>query len=257
MSASLIPLVLKHWKAGIAVFLVAAVMGYVVTLQRQIAALTRVIEGQKTEMAQMRQAMQKLADAAAVLKPGERVVEYIPRPQYIPYPVAGPPGPLRVEYIREPGRIETRVETIRLPAEQIEKVIDRSPQTIIAEFTATRDIAKGEKFRLVAAQISPGVYQPILDLGAPVTVEVRTATPVDKIPAPTPAFVRWSGRLYGGYGTTDHALTGLRVNYRLDRRWDVEGQGECRQMFTKDPADPTKTRICGGTDYRITAGLRF
>lgn len=222
--------------------------------RRENTALRQTVNSLRTELAEARGAMVKLAEAAK-LKPDERATAEIPKPQYIPYPVDRP-GPLRIEYIREPGRIETRVETITLPGTVIDKIIDTAPQSIIAEFTATRDIKAGEKFRLVAAMVAPGVYQPILELGAPVTVDVRTATPVDKIPTPTAPTSRWSGRVYGGYGTADRILTGLRVNYRLNR-WDLEGQGECREMFTKDPADPTKTRTCGSTDFRLTAGLRF
>jgi hypothetical protein len=185
---------------------------------RTIAEQTQLLRDVKDENARLNGAIRQLSEAVKNLKPGERTTAEIPKPQYIPYAV---PGPLRIEYIREPGRIETRVETIQLAPKEIEKVIDKSPQSIIAEFTATRDIAKGEKFRLVAAQIAPGVYQPILELGAPVTAEVRTATPLDRIPTPTVEPSRWSfAGLAGmdvGHPRGATILTGLETEYRLTR----------------------------------------
>jgi hypothetical protein len=208
-------LLVNHWRRAVAMLLIVVVLGYVWAFQRQISRLTAVIEAQKVELAEARGAIVKLSEAAKTLKPGEKVIEYVPRPQYVPYAV---PGPVRVEYLREPGRIETRVETIQLPPKEIEKILDRSPQSIIAEFTATRDIQAGEKFRLVAAQIAPGVYQPILELGAPVTVEVRTATPLDRIPVTVTAS-RWSFAVLVGtdvghpLGAT--VLTAVEAEYRF------------------------------------------
>lgn len=189
--------------------------------RRENTALRQTINTLKDDNARLNGSIRQLTDMVARLKPGERATAEIPKPQYIPYPVDRP-GPLRIEYIREPGRIETRVETITLPGTVIDKVIDTAPMTIIAEFTATRDIKAGEKFRLIATQVSPGVYQPILDLGSPVTVDVRTATPVDKIPAPTREPSRWAfAFLVGGDATHPRGptvLTRAELEYRLSPR---------------------------------------
>ena len=212
-------------------------------LERRLEAVATEREELKRQIAQQNANIVQLTEAVKNLKVGERATGEIPKPQYIPYAV---PGPLKVEYIRVPGAIQTRVETIRLPGKDIEKIIDTAPQTIIAEFTATRDIKAGEKFRLIAAQVSPGIYQPILDLGAPVTVEVRVATPIDKIPAPIPTPSRLTFTAYSGYafGVSPSWLTGIRADYRLSQRWGLEA----------DAAYFWSTRT---QQYRLLATLTF
>lgn len=218
----LIPLVLKHWKAGIAVFLVAAVMGYVVTLQRQIAALTGTIEAQKTEMAQMRQAMQKLADAAAALRPGETRTIYVDRPFMVQVPGQTITREVPVVVTRTEHTIETRVETLRLPGEKITEFIEKSPQSIVATMTALRPIAQGEKFSATFVQLQPGVWQPLVTPDSPIGIEAKVITPIERIPAPAPTPSRWTTAFLLGpdafhpRGAT--VLTRAEIEYRLSPR---------------------------------------
>lgn len=183
--------------AGLAVLLVVQML----TARLEAGRLIRQVEQQKDELAALRGALQKLSDAAATLKPGETKTIFVDRP----FPVTVPGATRMVEkevpviVTRTEHTVETKVQTVTLPGKEIERIIRDAPQSIVADLTATRDIKAGEKFRVVVSQIQPGIWQPILELGAPITAEVRTVTPVERIPQ-LPAERRLEVRPYIGLG---------------------------------------------------------
>ena len=212
----------------------------------QVKTLTDSIEGFKKELASARGTIQKLSDAAANLKPGETKTVFVDRPVYLP----GAPGAtvtkeIPVVVTRTEKTIETKVETVTLPAKEIERIVNTAPQSLVFTLTATRDIAKGETFRVTAAQVQPGVYQPLLELGAPITAEVRTVTPVERIPAPPPAPRRLEAVLYTDYSTWHRtAVTGAALEYRLGAGFSARAGSEYLWNGR-------------GIDYRLGLGWRF
>lgn len=219
------PLALKHWLPLVLVGLLAGQQVQLWQSRRVNTALQVTINAQKDELAQTRGALQKLTDTVATLKPGESTTITVPVP-----------GPVRiVETIKEvpvvvtrtEKTIETKVQTVTLPPQRIQEIIDKSPQSLVFDLTATRDIKAGEKFRVVASMISPGIYQPILEIGAPITAEVRTVTPAERIPQPV-TVQRFEGRLLAGFDSLDQWIAGVRVTYNLSRAWALEGEGRYR-----------------------------
>lgn len=239
-------LILKHWRAGVAVVLVAAIVGYVVTLQRQIGALTAALNAKKTENAQMRQAIQKLTEAAAQLKPGETRTIYVDRPVMVQVPGQTIVREVPVVVTRTERTVETRVETLRIPGETIREFIEKSPQSIVATMTALRDIKAGEKFAATFVQLQPGVWQPLVTPDSPIGIEAKVVTPIERIPQPVPVASRLTFTLYSGYafGTASSWVTGLRADYRLSPRWGLEA----------DAAHLWSTRT---QQYRLLATLKF
>lgn len=221
----------------------AVVLLAVVAVQAyQVRQRDRQVNDLKEALAQANGAIVRLERSLRDLPPGKPVVVEVPRPTYVPVP-----GPLRVEYVKVPGptvtRIETKVETLRLPGETIERVVDRSPQSIVAQVTATRDIKAGETFRVTFSQVQPGVWQPMLELNAPVEVDARVITPEPMVPRQVEPR-RWSVSLYGGYSFLDGPVTGARVGYSLSASLVAEGQVERRWQ-------------ANATDYRVSLAWRW
>lgn len=179
LSTRALPFLAKNWLSVILVGLLASTQIQLAGARRETRALLAVVNEQKQELADARGTIKQLDQAVKNQKPGETKIVYIPKPEYIQLPAREIP----VIVTRTEKTIETKVsDPIVLPPKEIEKIINTAPQSLIFNLEATRDIQKGEKFRVIAAQIAPGVYQPILELGSPVTGTVITVTPVDKIP---------------------------------------------------------------------------
>jgi len=183
------------------------------------------------QLAKANGTIQQLNDAVKNLPVGQSRTVYVDRPY--PVTVEGPGKTQVVEkqvpvvVTRTEHTIETRIQTLTLPPKEIQTIIDKSPQTLVFDLTATRDIAKGEKFQVVASQVAPGIFQPILQIGAPVSVEEHTVTPIQNIPKPV-LVKRWTFAAYTGYSALDRFVTGLRADYSLSRTWSLEGSTEYR-----------------------------
>lgn len=216
-----LPVLSKHWLAVVLVGLLVGQQAQLWGARRENRAFQATIEAQKTEMAEVRQSLQKLTEAAAALKPGETTTITVPVPG--PVRIVTQIKEVPVIVTRTEKTVETRVQTVTLPPEKIREIIDKSPQSLIFDLTATRDIKEGEKFRVVASQIQPGVWQPILEIGAPITAEVRTVTPTERIPQ-APTVQRLEGRLVGGYDALSGWITGARLTYQVDQRWAAEAE---------------------------------
>jgi hypothetical protein len=254
----MLPIVLSAWKVagpllskhGVTLLLVALLGVQQVQARmtarrhaQQVEALTASLEGLKTELASARGTIQKLSDAAANLQPGETKTVYVDRPVYLPGKETTKEIPVVVT--RTEKAIETRLQTVQLPGKEIERIVNTAPQSIVAELTATRDIRAGEKFKVTMVQAAPGIYQPLLELGAPITAEVKTVTPVERIPAPPAAPRRLEVTLYTDYSTLNRtAITGATVGYRLSDHLHARGVVEY----------PWNGR---GLDYRLGIGWRF
>jgi hypothetical protein len=237
------PLLLKQWLPIVLVGLLVGQQAQLWGARREGRALQATIEGQKAELAEVRGAIVKLTEAAKILKPGETTTIYVDRPFIVRVPGQVVTREVPVVVTRTEKTIETKVETVQLPAKEIQTIIDKSPQSLIFDLTASRDIKAGEKFRVVVSQIQPGIWQPILEIGAPITAEVRTVTPVERIPQIREPS-RWTFSAYGGWSSVDALVAGARARYALNRTWSVEGQAERR--FTP-----------GLWEYRILAVATF
>jgi len=226
-----LPAVAKHW---LPIVLVGLLTGQQVQLwqsRRDNRALTATINVQKDELAEVRGALQKMTAAVASLKPGETTTITVPVPG--PVRVVTQIKEVPVIVTRTEKTVETKVETVTLPPERIREIIDRAPQSLVFELTATRDIKMGEKFRVVASQIQPGIWQPILEIGAPITADVRTVTPTERIPQPPAPAARLEGRLLAGYDGFDRWIAGVRLTQPVGARWAVEGEARYR-FATRD-----------------------
>lgn len=234
-----LPFLGKHWLTLVLVGL----LGFTQVQNRQ---LLTTINQQKQEMAELRGAITQLSDAAKNLPVGKSTTIYVDRP--VPYAVPGQPQIIEtkvpVVVTRTETKIETQVKTIELPPKEIQTIIDKSPQTVVVNLEATRDIPKGEKFRVVVAQVQPGIWQGVLDLGSPVSATVTTVTPTERIPQPVHVSP-WSFSLYSGYSTSFAFVTGLRAQYALNRNLTIEGSAEHRWAA---PA---------GEEYRLLAIWKF
>lgn len=225
-----LPFFVRQWLPLVLVGLLLGQQFQMWQTRRENTALRHTIEAQKAELAEVRGAIVKLTEAARALRPGETRTIYVDRPVTVRLPGQVIEKQVPVIVTRTEHTIETKVRTVELPAKEIERIIRESPQTIVADLTASRDIAKGEKFRVIVAQIQPGVWQPILELGAPITADVRTVTPIERIPAPAREPSRWTFAGLLGPALTDPRgptiLTRLEIEYRLGGRGFLRGEGD-------------------------------
>jgi hypothetical protein len=233
----------------IAAVLVLLLIGQQVQLwqgRRENTALRQTINAQKTEMAALRGAIQKLTDAAATLKPGETRTIYVDRPVMVQVPGQTITKEVPVVVTRTEKTIETKVEVLRIPGEKITEFVEKSPQSIVATMTALRPIAQGEKFVATFVQLQPGVWQPLVTPDSPIGIEAKVVTPVDRIPQPAPVASRFTVTLYSGYafGATPSWISGARADYRLSPRWGLEA----------DAAHFWRTRT---QEYRLLATFTF
>lgn len=227
--------------------------GYIGRIQTQ-GLERRIKEGQQREeklkeaLAIANQAIVRLDEKAKSLPPGKTETVLIRVPEYIGYE-----KPVPILVTRAEKTIETKIETVALPPEKIKEIIDKSPQSLVFEIEATRDIAKGEKFKIVASQVAPGVWQPILEIGAPIKVDAKTVTPIDKIPQPQTVASprRFHVTLYAGYSLLDAGVLGIRPSYVFSRTFGIEGQVECRGVQLQKP-------VCArGTDLRLVGTVTW
>jgi hypothetical protein len=217
---------LKKYGVVLGLVLVIVVQGYmgqinISRLERQIAEGLRREEEYKAALARANQAIAVLDERMKALPLGRTETITIRVPEYIGYE-----KPVPILVTRTEKTIETKIETLTLPPERIKEIIDRSPQSLVFEIEATRDIAQGEKFRIIASQIQPGVWQPILDIGAPIKVEATVVTPIDKIPQ---LQIVAPERRFHITGLVGHSLNlgpflAARVNYALNQTLGLEAQ---------------------------------
>lgn len=224
----MIPLLLKalpFLKANALVLILLATMtGQHVLFTRSVNLLTEQNRLLKVELASARGTIQELNTAVATMKPGETKIIYVDKPIYIPGATQTIETKVPVFVTRTDTRIETTVkDPIVLPPKEIQTILDRSPQSLIFNLEATRDIAKGEKFRVIATQIAPGVYQPILEVGSPITGTVTTVTPTDRIPQPAPTVYAFQPGWHLGGRMDTRPAGSLDVTYQ-----NIIGNGEYR-----------------------------
>jgi hypothetical protein len=225
VAQTLLGLVKKHGVA-LGLVLIIVVQGYISQintnrLERQIAEGLRREEEYKAALARANQAIAVLDERAKTLPPGKTETVFIKVPEYIGYE-----KPMPVLVTRTERAVETKIETITLPAEKIKEIIDRSPQSLVFEIEATRDIVKGEKFRIIASQIQPGFWQPILDIGAPIKVDAKVVTPIDKIPQPQIVALERRFHVTGlvGHSFNLGPFLAARINYALNQTFGLEAQ---------------------------------
>lgn len=215
------PVLLKH---GLSIVLVGLLVGQQISSGIQLRRLNAANNELKTQLSQALGTIAQLNDAVKTMRPGETRTITVDRPYPVTVTLPGQVITKEVPVVvtRTEKTIETKVETLTLPPQTIKEFIDKSPQTLVFEMTATRDIAKGERFRVIGSLIAPGVYQPILDIGAPITTTLTTTTPIEKIPQPI-QIRRLTFSLRGGYSSYFAApLAGVRADYKLTPHWSVE-----------------------------------
>ncbi len=160
--------------------------------------------------------------------PGETKVITVDRPIYL----VGPERQIPVTVTRTERQIETKVQTVTLPPEKITQIIERAPQSILVKMEATRDIRQGEKFELSAVQVTPGVYQGLLPVGAPISAEVSTISAVpNALPGPG-----WMVRLepLAGliYLKEISAVVGVHVRVDSPSHWTLDAAGGYSNLGT-------------------------
>lgn len=161
--------------------------------------------------------------------------------------------PVTVE--RTKTHIVTRTRTIVLPPEEITRWIEVAPHSLDIDFTATRDIKLGERFRFTAVQIAPGVWQGILPPGSPVSAEVTGRTRADLLTMPASWHVEIRPIAGARFAAGSTALT-AGVEIQASRQhWVITIAGGPERILSA--CDRPGLPRCNGTWIESRVSYRF